>query len=184
MKKLFSRAGMKKRRVCFSLVLSMFMLLLLCSCARQNAQDFDGDFYCQVGEGRGEIITDNEGLLRVNFQVSVYNISPHTLDKVCVTLRLPEEMADYLAAGVLEMPHHFEHFYTEQEAVESDGSDKARGAIISWSPMIMETSYLQEHNIKVDDILDIAKQIEVQITWDGGQETHSCQMEIGNSTDQ
>ena len=133
------------------------------------------------GDGSGKIITDQEGLLRVSFEVSVFNISPYTLDDVCVTLRLPEEMAYYLASGVLEMPTPFDRFYSEAEAaLQSEGDMKAWGAIIGWAPMIMEASYLEEHDQEIEDILEIAKRIEVEITWDGGGETHSCEMKMEN----
>lgn len=143
--------------------------------------DADHKFYCEVKDGSGKIITDQEGLLRVSFEVSVFNISPYTLDDVCVTLRLPEEMAYYLASGVLEMPTPFDRFYSEAEAaLQSEGDMKAWGAIIGWAPMIMEASYLEEHDQEIEDILEIAKRIEVEITWDGGGETHSCEMKMEN----
>lgn len=163
----------------------MFLLLLLSACARQEEQepvyDADHEFYCEVKDGSGKIITDQEGLLRVSFEVSVFNISPYTLDNVCVTLRLPEEMAYYLASGVLELPNTFDRFYSEAEAaLQSEGDMKAWGAIIGWAPMIMEASYLEEHDQEIEDILEIAKRIEVQITWDGGGETHICEMKMEN----
>ena len=162
----------KKRRFYFSVILCVFLLLSLSACARREEQepvyDADHKFYCEVKDGSGKIITDQEGLLRVSFEVSVFNISPYTLDDVCVTLRLPEEMAYYLASGEAEA------------ALQSEGDMKAWGAIIGWAPMIMEASYLEEHDQEIEDILEIAKRIEVEITWDGGGETHSCEMKMEN----
>ena len=75
----------------------------------------------------------------------------------------------------------FDRFYSEAEAaLQSEGDMKAWGAIIGWAPMIMEASYLEEHDQEIEDILEIAKRIEVEITWDGGGETHSCEMKMEN----
>ncbi|MBP3622585.1 MAG: hypothetical protein J6J19_00805 [Oscillospiraceae bacterium] len=164
----------KKYRSFILLLLSL--ALLLCGCDGRE-RETDAGSLCEVTLERGKVYVDEDGLERLSYEISVFNKSDTSLKDVTITISLRDEMENYLAAGITEMQYSFDLFETEERAA----IDKiGRGAIITWSPMIMDGPGMDSVGINFEDIFNHGKEVCVEITWDGGKETHALVTEIEN----
>ena len=148
----------------------------MCGCESRDGES-DTGFLCEVTLENGKVYVDEDGLERLSYEISVFNKSDTALKDVTITISLGDEMENYLAAGITEMQYSFDLFETEERAA----IDKiGRGAIITWSPMILDGLGMDSVGTKFEDIFRYGKELLVEITWDGGRETHTLEAEIEN----
>lgn len=165
-----------RKKSCPFIILFLSIAMFLCGCkSRESALDTTG--LCEVTLDEGKVYEDGDGLKRLCYELSVFNKSNIALKNVKITVSLGDEMEKYLASGITEMQYTFDLFETEERA----SIDKiGRGAIINWSPMIMDESEMNALGVEFEDIFKYGKEVFVEITWDKGRETHSLKTNIEN----
>lgn len=170
----------KKSIIIFLIFAFAFSFLSLTGCEASIEAEKDGDKYF-YDSASGEIHKDLSDRFdfkienwkyyfdkesdqdRILFSVAIKNKTEERLDNFVAKIILNEEALDFIASGITE--------YNIFEPCDLIPQTTANGASYSFDLLVEKDEWLSEIGADKNELLDKVRNITLNLSWDGGEET-------------
>lgn len=120
-----------------------------------------------------KLITEN-GKKNIVYSITVENKSEEEYKNFEISIAMDKSLDQYIGAGVEPFP--ITHF---DMAAKSDTSeDQGKGADVRFQQLLSDDQFMSEAGIKYQDILELGKNFELLLQWDGGEEKYKLTADV------
>lgn len=117
----------------------------------------------------------------IDYQFSLENKSEQAYKNIIITVSMNEKLDQYIAAGVLPLP--FSKIDLAAQSAVSLSEGEAKGVDIDFKQLLSDEQFMCDAGLDYKSILDLGKDFEVWVQWDGGEEKYALSAPVVDKTE-